>query len=117
MPTIVWPKNVPACFSWTNYVEEKQPVTVRSPVDSGPQKMRRRYTRPLVGIMSTIVCTKQELADLGMFFDVTLQGGTQHFQMNHQITGFPEMFRFLQPPRFTAMKADTFSVEIVLERI
>lgn len=98
-------------------MEERQPVVIRSPVDSGPQKIRRRYTKPIVGILGSLVCTGAELDQLWNFFDVTLQGGVKEFILDNPITGINHNFRFLQPPRVTAYTDVNYNVEVILEQL
>ena len=117
MPPTPWPPDVPNCLSLDTYLEERQPLVIRSPVDSGPHKLRRRYTKPVVGIIGNIFCKKDELEKLWDFFDVTLQGGTQEFENTNPIDGKTYTYRFLQPPRLTSvLNEDNFSVELIMEQ-
>ena len=112
-----WPTDIPFCLLMQGYLEERQPVVIRSPVDSGPQKVRRRYTRPLNGIIGALVVTLEQLDSFWLFFDTTLQGGTFTFEVPNQITGEMKECRFLQPPRISAINEDKYNLEVVIEEL
>ena len=112
-----WPELVPQCFLLNSYLEEKQPVVIRSPVDQGPQKVRRRYTRAITGVVAGLAVTKIELDEFDQWFDVTLQGGSLSFYVTSPITGEQRETRFLQPPRLVPIDTDNFNLELIMEFI
>lgn len=114
--TIDWPDDVNKCLALNTYVEERQPQAIRSPVDAGPAKMRRRYTRPVTGIAGSIVMTREEVGKFWQFFDITLQGGILSFNFENPVSQKTEEMRFLQPPRLVPVTDDTFNMELIVEQ-
>lgn len=110
-----WPLDVPECYLLSGYLEEQQPVVIRSPVDAGPQKVRRRYTQPITGIVTGLAVDKDELEAFWLWFNVTLQGGVKTFDMTNPVTSEVDEARFLQPPRMTPITDDKFSLELIVE--
>ena len=82
---------------------------------SGPQKVRRRYTKAIIGIVTGLVVDHDELADFWTWFDINLQGGVNTFNMTNPITKTVKEARFLQPPRMTPIDDSNFNLELILE--
>lgn len=74
---------------------------MRSPMDIGPAKVRRRFTATSRYLTGTIyLTTKAQRTTLDNFFDTTTQGGTLEFDMADPADGATEVFRFLGPPEY-----------------
>lgn len=118
MAATTWPDDIPKCFLTENYMEEPQPITIRSPVDSGPRKLRRRFTKRVVNVAASIVCNLDEINALEEFFYVTLQGGTQTFEKEHPFNGKTITYRFLEPPVLAGVYTkDQFQIQLLLEEL
>lgn len=116
MAAIKWPGDIKQCFR-LDYSEDQQSVVIRSPVDVGPHKVRRRYTKAVVGIAAVIVLDKDELAKFRAFYNTTLQGGVLPFEVTLPTKTAPEDVRFLQPFSVAAITDKHFNVGLALETI
>lgn len=75
-----WPAGLPQCVR-TNYSESQGVLILRTPMDAGPAKMRRRGNKPTV-LGVTFNMTNAQLGTLETFVKTTISG-TARF-------GFPE---------------------------
>lgn len=100
---IAWPAGAPQFPETWN--EANQPVTVRSSVDVGPPKVRRRYTSPLISIKTTFVGTHAQWLALLDFFNVDLQGGVLFHDFLDPFSGQVKEFRFVNPPTVNNISA------------
>lgn len=91
-----WPAGAPECAqAWQ---EQAQPVVVRSEMDSGAPKVRRRFTAPvrLVTVQFDVPLPVARL--LRDFHDVDTQGGVLPFRFRSPVTGAVEVFRMTEAP-------------------
>jgi hypothetical protein len=116
LATPVWPSDLPQKLEQTTYSETLPSVTVRTEMDSGAPKVRRRFTAGIENIQGTMLLTRDEAETLDTWFNETLQGGAVSFQWKHprRETEDVEM-RFLEPPSLAARGAINFTASMSLE--
>lgn len=115
----VWPDTLPTQFLQPGY-KESQPAgaAIRSSVDSGPAKQRRRYSAlnlPFVGVMSM---TSAQVDIFWDFYRNTLGNGALVFEgLPHMRTGAAVKHRFnaASPPEDMADGGDDFLMTMTLE--
>lgn len=103
MPTTsaVWPAQLPKAPRVFSYRQTSPRVVVRSQTDAGPAKVRRRTTAGSETCDIELVLTRQQVALLKQFFNVSVAGGSLEFEWKHHQTGNPIAYRFLEPPTFS----------------
>jgi len=78
-----------------------QDGTVRTPMDAGPVKTRRRFTATSRYLTGTIYLTDQtQRAALDAFFETTLGGGSLPFTKADPRDGTQQSLRFMRPPEY-----------------
>jgi len=90
----VWPATLPTKFNETDYTEGVANNLLRSQMDYGPAKIRRRTSanpRPVSGSMQM---TNEQLEDLITFVDTTTLGGSLPFDFPAQRGGGTWLARF-----------------------
>ena len=112
----VWPVTLPTQVSWTGYQGAPRDNRIRTQMEAGPPKMRRRFR---AGI-ETITCgqtalTKAQITTLQGFYETTLQGGTLPFDWVHPLTQAATSFRFAVPPSWQGRGPDAFDATYGLE--
>lgn len=115
MANAVWPASLPQRVLAPGYDEQPPELTVRSPMDAGSAKVRRRFTagpRPIRASVRLSMTQRQTLDD---FFLTVLLGGALPFDWSHPVTGAPATFRFRSAPRLTARTANLFDAALDLE--
>jgi hypothetical protein len=92
-------------------------TAIRSNMDIGPAKVRRRFTAGVDTINCSINLNYDEFTTFYNFFNNTLAGGTLTFNYNHPLTGIEEEFRFTGPPSITPLGGRYFSISMQWELI
>lgn len=100
MPT--WPTELPNFATPNGYQESLGENSIRSAMELGPAKVRRRSTFTPRTISFTQVLTSEQIQDLETFYLVTLVNGSLPFTMVHPRTGATITTAvFAEPPTFT----------------
>lgn len=106
----VWPPSLPRSPRPDGYTERPGLNILRTPVDAGPAKQRRRSNRP-DQISCVFRLTATELATFQTFVNSTLAGGTLRFGMPHPRTGV------MSEVRLVPADDGVYSLSIVGSRI
>jgi len=113
MPT--WPASLPDDFLQSGFSETLPDNVLRSKMDIGPPKTRRRSTaapRPIAGQQ---LMTTAQVATFDTFFVTTLSDGAIGFDWTHPRTGAAITLRFVSPPAYVATGGDFWSITLPLE--
>lgn len=111
---IVWPPTLPALplIGWSETFAETR---VRTETDSGPAKVRQRYTSGVRKLSLPFALTEAQMADLDDFFTTDTAGGSLRFEYEHTRTGTTYEMRFLAPPQFSETDPGLYRGTIELE--
>lgn len=101
-----WPASLPAYPLRDSVRETPQPQTIRSTVDAGPPKVRRRFTAGIDLIEMEFALTEAQYATLRTFHDTTVNGGADSFTMTHPRTEASITVRFAEPPAWRAVRGN-----------
>lgn len=113
---VSWPDTIPDCPN--DWSESDKPIVIRSEVDVGTAKVRRRMTRALILGEAEFRLTKTDLAIFQSFFRVDCQSGAVAFDWPHPITGTPMTWRFREPPQTRLLDPIGYwSVRVTMEQI
>ena len=114
---IDWPAQLPQELSQSGYQEGLASNIIRSQVDSGPEKRRKRFTaatRPLQGQMQM---TRAQLNTLETFFNETVNYGANAFDFPKP--GFEDgstyCVAFRAPPNWINVGGDVYRVSLDFE--
>lgn len=91
------------------------PNVIRSDMDVGPAKVRRRYTATIKQYGLRMVLTKAQIATLETFIDSTLGGGALTFDWVDHRTGAAATYRFIGRPAYQTIGAEYWSADMALE--
>lgn len=95
---ISWPGTLPQYVLEGGYQETLEDQTVESQMDTGPAKVRRRFTNSVRQFKVTIQCDEAQAADFEVFYNTTCAGGSLPFDWVHPRTRVARTFRFKKPP-------------------
>lgn len=119
MADVTWPPGLPQDFLDASYRETLADVALRTQMDAGPAKVRRRYTTNVRPLQARIVpMTKDQVAIFKEFFNDSLAGGTLPFDWVDPMTDEAVEMRFVTPPPpdiSTVEGSDLYDVEVRLE--
>ena len=95
-----WPSDLPQKPLVQGFSETAPQLAVRSPMDVGPAKVRRRATAGVTQLKCAFRLSAAQRASLLTFWQTTLQGGALAFAWTHPISGAAISCRIVEPPAF-----------------
>jgi len=115
MSVPAWNVNLPQELFVAGYGQSPPAVTIKSEMDAGPAKVRRRFTAGVSPVSGTMIMTAAQLATFDTFYNDTLLGGSLRFSWTtppaHTVAC--EM-RFKEVPNWTKVE-DEYEVSLSLE--
>lgn len=93
-----WPATMPQELLMSGYSESPPNVALRTSMDIGPAKLRRRSTSAVRPITGEQIITTSQLADFKLFYNTDLLGGTLRFSWTDPVTEVAAEMRFSEPP-------------------
>lgn len=113
-----WPGTLPDLVSQPDYEEGFADVVIRSPMDTGRPKRRRRFTAAIKSLKVTIPLSGVELDIFTAFYEDDIKGGSLSFNYTHPRTGVAIVVAFVSVPQpARPFGVDRFSVTLDLEII
>lgn len=88
---------------------------IRTEMDVGMAKMRRRSTVALTTTEGELLCSTAQVEALELFFLESTKGGTVRFQIPAPHTNKPQEARFMEPPQFQWIGGEWWRVRVRLE--
>lgn len=113
--SIYWPSQIQQLLNQDSFSLKKGETLLRSDVDVGPKKVRRRFTRPVDTFTAGFNMTISEYAIFNTFFDTEVAGGATAFILNHPITGVATNVRFTGPPAIKSIGGGNFVASMEFE--
>lgn len=98
--TVAWPATVPTDVLEDSFAESPPENTIRSPMETGPAKLRRRATSAVRPVSWRQNLTTAQVADVDTFAVTTTKNGSIDFTRAHPRTGSSVTMRFLAMPSY-----------------
>ena len=95
---IPWLASLPQKVNTEGFSFKAGDTVIRSDVDVGPQKVRRRFTAPIDAYTVSMDMTPDQMNDFREFYNVNLNGGVTEFEFTNPLTLAVENFRFSDVP-------------------
>lgn len=109
-----WPSTLPAPA--INTFKEVPPDNlIRSSMDKGPDKVRRRTTANISPVSFSLKLTSTQVQTLDDFYRTTINSGADEFTYTHPRTGLSVTARFIEPPQYREIAGVLYEVPIQLE--
>lgn len=93
----VWPTNLPNYVLENGYNEQLPTNTVETEMETGPMKIRRRFTKVFRKFQVAMVMTADQADTFELFYLNTCASGAVAFDWVHPRTRLPLSFRFIKP--------------------
>jgi hypothetical protein len=110
-----WPAGLPQASLLEGALETVQDATVRTEMDVGPAKRRRRYTAVVRRFSVPLILTLDQVATLETFYDSTLSGGVDAFDWLHPRTGASVSLAFVSRYQLQPIGAGYYRALLELE--
>lgn len=110
-----WPTSLPALPLVENYGEAQADTTIRTEMETGPAKARRRTTAGVSQLSLSYILSRAEAVTLEEFFENDLAGGALQFSFPHPRKGETVGCRFRRAPALSPINGDYFRVGVELE--
>lgn len=101
MSVPAWPSTLPTELLQRGYSQSSPDVVLRSSVDAGPAKIRRRITQNIQPVTGNLILSLTELGYIRTFYDTTLLGGSLRFSWKDPVSLSTKEFRFTAPLKWT----------------
>lgn len=111
----VWPFNTTTHIINGSFKETPPNNTIRSKMEVGPEKIRRRTTANVRPISFVLRLTEDELDTLDEFYNDDTYSGADEFDFTHPRTAAAVKARFIQPPEYGDVKKGQYQVVVQLE--
>ena len=123
MATISWPAALPQTPTYAGYVESPESATVRTPMDAGPAKVRRRFTAVPYRMQLRYVMTETQLTAASPDgFKAFWETDTSHGSAEWQLPEDPKLrnavaidVRFIGEPQWKPLGGTLYEVTFVVE--
>jgi hypothetical protein len=111
-----WSTSLPQKLLIEGYGESVADVSIKSQMDVGPAKVRRRTSAAIRPVAGKMLMNSTQLSAFKTFYNTDLLGGSLRFSWVDPIfsTSTCEM-RFTDPPSWSAIDFNTFEVNMNLE--
>lgn len=118
MPT--WPTSLPQKPLQQGYDENKPNTLIRTQMDKGPDKVRRRFTAGVRTFGTQFLLSDTQVSTLETFIDDELEGGALRFDWTHPRTGASVSFRIVPQGEdallsYSAVSDNLYRVQMQLE--
>lgn len=98
-----WPGTLPQVPLADGFSESHPELAIRTNMDVGPAKVRRRQTAGVITMTCNFRLTTAQRATLVTFWQTTIAGGASTFTWVHPITSAAITCRMVNPPQFTPL--------------
>lgn len=117
MTTPVWPSSLPQNPQLIGFQESGQGATVRTQMDAGPAKVRRRFTIEVRNISIALVMTTAQVATFESFWTSTISYGALAFDWSDFRTSAAQTYRIASRPAYAALGGGYWRVDLQLETV
>ena len=116
MANITWPAELPVTLLLRGLSMQPQSNVIRTSMDAGAKKARRRYTARTINFSGRQLFNKAELAIFKQFYHTVLADGVLRFNFTDPISLETAEFRFANDYTVNTVD-DFFEVAMELERM
>ena len=111
-----WPTSLPQQLSQRGYRESLADNVIRTSVDVGPEKRRKRFTAAVRPLSGSMTMTSAQLDTMMTFYNDSIASGALAFDFKaprDQANTVSVVFR--QPPSWTNRGGDSYAVTLEME--
>lgn len=111
-----WPTSLPQYVLQSGYNEEPLESVIRTPVEGGNTKSRRRFTGKFMKFDVRLMMTEAQAVTFEDFYWNTLKAGTLPFEWVHPRTRSAKTMKLLAPPKASSSDGNfTYSLRLEMK--
>lgn len=111
----VWPPSLPQVPLAAAFDEQLPDVVLRTEMDAGPAKTRRRFAVGVGTLAVTMFLDEAQQVTFDAFYGTTVEGGALRFEFTHPRTGATREMRTVNPVALPKHKPNLFRLQMQLE--
>lgn len=115
MANSVWPSTLPQYVLEQGYGEEKQDQALRTPMEGGATKTRRRFTARFDGLSVRLMMDSEQVDLFEQFYEMLLKGGTLPFDWVHPRKGNAVTLQIIGKVAISPAGGDNYVVSFKVE--
>lgn len=115
MPNPVWPASLPQAPETPSYRETRPDQILRTGMDSGPAKLRRRFTAQVRETQMAFIMTRAQVATFDSFVENDLNAGALPFTFTDVRRQVAVTLRLREPPSYQTLGPDVWRVTVPAE--
>jgi len=116
MTEIFWPNELPNTLLMDGLSVQRKSSVVRTQMDAGPKKVRRRYTASTKTFTGRMILDINQRMVLEQFYNITLADGVLRFNFTDPQTLEIGEFRFTEDYQEISLEG-MFAISMSLERL
>jgi hypothetical protein len=116
MANINWPSTLPSGLLAEGFTKQPQSNIIRTAMDAGPKKARRRYTARTINYSGREIFDTEELELFEQFYHTALADGVLRFNYEDPITQETAEFRFTEDYTVSSVNGQ-YEVTMNLEKL
>ena len=117
MAIIDWPNTLRNTLEVASFAQTAKPNTIRTNIEAGVDKVRRRYTTPILQVNGSMIVTHDQYVRMEYFYNTELQGGVNRFIFKDPATDILYEYRMISPPKYTSIGGPYYRVSLEMERL
>lgn len=111
-----WPGTLPQNFQIQGYTETGAQNTVRTKMEVGPDKVRKRTTSEVRVVQGNMWLTAAQYTIMRTFYETDHNFGADTFTKDDE-HAINRTWRFVDPPVYTTIGANTWQVRLKIEEM
>lgn len=115
MAEVQWPVSLQSKVNADSFKIAWGETVLRSDMDIGPAKVRRRFTKGVDVMSCAINLTVEQYDTFETFYKTLVNGGATRFEINHPISQDVVLVRFTGPPEIAPLGGVMFRAAFELE--
>ena len=117
MADVIWLSTLPSNFNYNSFSEGQQSGLVRTNMDAGPAKVRRRFTAAVETYAGSMTMDSTQKSAFKVFYQTTTKMGSLTIEFPNPVSIGTIDVRFVGTPTYKALENSYWTVSFSIEEI
>ena len=113
----IWPPSIDRGILQSGFAQQAVDHTIRSKMEAGIDKLRSRYTSPILNSNISMIVDVTQYTALETFYNTTLEKGKESFNYTDPFDNTEYEYRMIGPPAYSVFNGLHYVASMVWERI